>query len=123
MEHARGIALWLAPALLASAVCTVAWHLLAGGRVSGLPFAYGLAAFSLVFTATGSALLMLAFDRMRPAHVWLRYGALLALGAVAGGLMLGWGTSTAWTLGATYGAATAGFWIATHKILYGSEMS
>ena len=119
MDHARGIALWIIPALLASALCSIGWHLWAGGKLNDLQIVYGIAAVSLIFTAGGSALLVLAFAFMRPAPVWSRYVALLALGAVAGGLMLWWGSFEGLKLGTTYGLVTAAFWVVAHKMLYG----
>ena len=114
--------LWLAPAVLASMICSVAWHLLSGGGVADLSSAFGFGLITLLFTIGGSAFLTLMFARMRSTPNALRYVALVALGCVAGVVPMLWATSDFRIAGAIYGTTTACIWCAAHLLLYRSDV-
>lgn len=123
MGTVRGLTLWLAPAILASIVCTLVWHWSLGGGTSGpeLGMAAALGVTSLIFTLGGSALLTLAFawSGGRSIHILVRYGLIVAIGGgVGGAMMLPLGTAGSIGTGVSYGLATGLFWIALHRAIY-----
>ena len=122
MDTVRGLTLWIAPAVLASLICTAAWHLLSGGSVADMDVALGFALDTVVFTVAGSALLTLMFVRMRSTPFLVRYFALLALGIGAGAVAMLWATSEFRLAGAIFGGTTAVIWCATHHLLYGPDV-
>jgi hypothetical protein len=119
---------WLAPAVLASVVCTVAWWSLGGLKIGDTrpgvqpwALAYGIGVLSMPFTLIGSAALGLWFRLMADRSVTFRYAFLLLFGTAAGAivmLLLGAVQSTALiTAGAAYGFVTAIFWVAAHSMI------
>lgn len=121
MNMVRGITLWLAPAVLASFICTLAWHLMLGGGISDLRFAFAIMLATLMFTIGGSGILILLFARMRPTPVVLRYIALVAFGCGAGAFAMFWTSSEFRVAGSIYGVVTACLWCVVHMLLYPSE--
>ncbi|MFN3944977.1 MAG: hypothetical protein ACK4K7_08605 [Allosphingosinicella sp.] len=105
----------LVSVLAAVAACAVA-SLILFGNIEGASFA------PLMFALPGSLLLLATAyaalaEQGRPL-IW-RYAALIAIGVVGGGLMLGFissgdGKNTA--LGSFYGLTTALCWIALHAL-------
>lgn len=119
MAALRGIAVWLLPPVLASAICTLVWQLVSGNSILDRP-TIGVGLASLVFTVAGSTMLTLVFASMSSHRVVFRYICLVVLGAVAGGaaLVVLSGSSEFVTPGAVYGVVTASLWVATHALVY-----
>lgn len=101
--------------LAAIAACAIASLILFGDvqRASFIPLMFALPG-SLLLLSTAYAALA---ERGRP-MVW-RYAALTVVGAVGGGLMLGFissGDSKYAAIGSLYGSTTAVCWIALHAL-------
>jgi hypothetical protein len=120
MDTVRGLGVWLAPPLLASVLCTVAWQVVWGNSTypSSL-LAAGV--MSLPFTLGGSTLLTLVFARMSAPSSVVRYLVLMVTGVVVGGsvMLLLSGPSKFAVAGAAYGGATASLWVLFHRLIYG----
>ena len=123
MDIVRGLAVWLAPALLASLGCTIAWHWSLGGEMSEpeIRITATIVTTSLPYTLGGSALLALVFawSRGRGIPLGARYGLIVATGSTVGiALMAPLGTSELMRVGFIYGLVTALCWITLHRAIY-----
>jgi drug/metabolite transporter (DMT)-like permease len=99
--------------LAAVAACAIASLILFGNveRASFIPLMFALPGLLLLLATAYAALA----ERGRPV-VW-RYAALIVIGAIGGGLMLGFvsrGDSKNAAMGSFYGITTALCWIALH---------
>lgn len=122
MDTVRGLAVWLAPALLASLGCTIAWHWSSGGDMSEpeIRVTAAIATTSLLYTLGGSALLALVFawSRGRSIPLSARYALIVATGSAAGvALMAPFGTPEFMRVGLIYGLVTALCWVAVHRTI------
>lgn len=123
VDTVRGLAVWLAPALLASVSFALYLHWTGGGEISAAAFrtALGFAGVTLIWTVGGSALLVLAFawTGSRGVPLIARYALIVVLGGAAGAaLMWPLGSHLAMKMGLSCGLLTSFFWVAIHRLTY-----
>ena len=92
-ETVQGVSLWVGAALLGAFGCTFALNIASGGGLSvqDLQLVLGIGLLTLIFTLAGSGFLTLAFAWLgqRSLTPAIRYGFLVAMGALHGVLLAG----------------------------------